>query len=174
MKAKSQSPRIAHESLESVPVHFCSRKKTGVKLRTTYCVPYKRKVLVCSGRVSTNRLVWNVLQFFGWEVRCVCDGPQVGDERSTDMSDGFPINASKKRMGLDDFYRQSMILRDDEAKCFSRFRKQNEIRTQRPPHRRTRSSASRLKWTSSGNARWFFQSMIFLYVSCVFSEQKGG
>ena len=34
------------------------------------------------------------------------------------MSDGFPINASKERMGLNDFYRQSMLLRDDEAKCF--------------------------------------------------------
>lgn len=36
------------------------------------------------------------------------------------------------------------------------------------------SSASGLRWMSSGNCNVSLQAKIFLYVSCAFSEQKGG
>jgi len=41
-------------------------------------------------------------------------------------------------------------------------------------HLRIKSSASRLKRTSSGKYSCCFQSMILRYVSCAFSLQKGG
>lgn len=40
------------------------------------------------------------------------------DEGCAYVSDGVPINTSEERMGLDNFYRESMLLRDNEARRF--------------------------------------------------------
>lgn len=123
---------------------------------TRACAPKEGKVLVRPARVRAGRLVRYLLQLLRREVGCIRDGLQARHEWRVDLPDLFPVDAVEERVGLDLVDRHSAVGRADQPG-----EKEGEhlqphgaqAREQGGAHRRMMSSASRLRWTSSGNMR---------------------
>jgi len=103
------------------------------------------QVFVGTRCVGSYWLIWDILKLFCWEIGRICNGAKVRNERGIDLPDYIPVNAIEEWMGFDMFHRKAMFLGCEEStyEVFCTPTKMNVV----------------------GEARWFLQSMIFLYVS---------
>lgn len=135
-------------------------------------LPQEGKIFVGSICIGTSWHIWYRFELFRGEVRRIGVGAEMWHKRRINIPDRIPIDTIEERM--------SFYLIDIKA-LFRRSNKPKRWLIKSEPcclragiHFRIKSSASRLRCTSSGKIRCFGQSMIFLYVSCVVCEQNGG
>lgn len=84
--------------------------------RNKFDIPQESQLLVRSGRVSSSRFVWNLIQLVCWEIRGIRDRLQPWNERCFDFSDRFPVHPEKEWMFLDLLHAQSTVLGNDQPK----------------------------------------------------------
>jgi hypothetical protein len=78
-------------------------------------IPEKGEILGSRG-VCTNGMLWDVFEVLCWEIRCVCDGAEVGNERSIDISERVPVYSIEEWMSLDLVHSIACLLRSDEPR----------------------------------------------------------
>ena len=122
-----------------------------VKTKVIWHVPEESEILVGAGGVPANGLVWYLVELVRREVGGVRDRAEAGNERSVNVPDACPVDPVKERMVLDLVDVQTAVGgRDQPGKvCMSR----EPALLGSKPDRRMRSSASRLRCTSSGNIK---------------------
>jgi len=67
-------------------------------LETLESIAQKCQVFIGSGALTDPSILWNLLELISREVRCVCDGSQIRNKGSFDLSDSIPINTKEERV----------------------------------------------------------------------------
>jgi hypothetical protein len=59
-------------------------------------------------------MLWDIFKVLRWEIRSICDGAEVRNEGSIDLSDRFPVYSIEEWMSPDLVDTVACVLRSDE------------------------------------------------------------